>query len=231
MEGYRFDTWTKALLAVGTRRTALRLVTGGATGLFGLSRAEDAVACRLPGKKCKKAKQCCSAKCKGKKGKKKCRCTPLQAPCDHADEGCCPVSGAGIGCLGQGKPQCGSSTFRCLLRTDDPCTDDCDCASGLTCGSGGTPDPRCCLAAGVDCGPNEFDYLCCSLHCGCAAPASCTCRNVGCQGLGGGCSQTLQCCGGVCSSGKCCLPLGIACTNTQQCCGVLFCNAGFCDTL
>jgi hypothetical protein len=63
---------------------------------------------------------------------KKCRCTPLQAKCpgpnsDHV--GC--LSGGTPGCLTLGKPQCGPVELRCLLRVDDPCEDDCDCAIDL----------------------------------------------------------------------------------------------------
>ncbi|MGH2616971.1 MAG: hypothetical protein ACRDJC_17190 [Thermomicrobiales bacterium] len=229
MDGYRFDAWTKALLGLGTRRTALRLLTGSAAGIAWFGRAEDAAACRKTGKKCKKHKQCCSKQCKGKK----CRCKPLQASCpgETSSHVCCPQAGATPVCLYFNKPQCGPAEYRCLMHLDDPCATDCDCVFDLVCA--GAPNPHCCAAPGRGCGDGSvtFDAICCSKQCGCNSPTGpCYCRNEGCKSSGGTCSGNVQCCDGICESGKCCLPQGIACTGTAQCCAGLFCDNDVCDT-
>jgi hypothetical protein len=228
MDGYRFDLWTKALLALGSRRTALRLLTGGVAGYAWLGRAEDAAACRKAGKKCKKSKQCCSKKCR----RKRCRCKPLKGACPGVGAGhvCCPVPGASVGCsLSENgfKPQCGPNALQCLLAANDPCSDDCECEADFECG--GSPTTRCCFRLGHAC-TAATESLCCSEQCGCTTPGSCTCRFANCLNPGQSCSLGTQCCDGVCSSGKCCQPLGLACTSTAQCCGALFCDNGFCDT-
>jgi hypothetical protein len=229
MDANRFDAWTRALPALGTRRAALRVLTGGGVaGVALLGHREDAAACRKAGKKCKKDKQCCSNKCKGKK----CRCLPLQALCpDGGSSHVCCASQGTPACLPLTKPQCGAAEIRCLLQLDDLCTADCECYFDLVCAGG--PEPHCCGAPGRVCGDgdNVYDAICCSQQCGCASPTGpCTCRNDGCQSSGETCTQTLQCCDGICQSGECCLPQGLACTGTAQCCAGLFCDAGFCDT-
>jgi hypothetical protein len=228
MDGNRFDTWVKSLRFRANRRGAIRLVAGsGLAGLIDLGRADDAAACRKAGKKCEKDKQCCSKMCKGKK----CRCTPLKGSCPGFGTGyrCCPQTGATVGCSFRNKPQqCPPNGFFCLLGTNAPCSEDCQCGGELICDGGSTP--HCCAAPGHSCADGINDAWCCSAQCGCTAPASCTCRDVGCKSPGQTCSQTNQCCDGICQSGECCLPQGIACTGTAQCCAGLFCDAGFCDT-
>lgn len=186
MDANHFDRWTKALLTAGTRRGALRLSIGAAAGLAWLGFAEDAVACRKNGKKCKKNKQCCSRKCKGKK----CRCSPLKGTCPGTGAGhvCCPRTGATVGCsfLESGfKPQCGPNEFQCLLATNSPCSDDCECEADLLCG--GIPTTRCCFRLGHEC-LESAESLCCSEQCGCTAPGSCTCRFASCSDPGESCT-------------------------------------------
>jgi hypothetical protein len=233
MNPIHFDRWTKALARAGSRRAALRtFAAGGVAALVRLGLVEVAAACLKNGKKCKKSKQCCSGKCKGKKGKKKCRCTPLKGTCPGmgADDVCCPNPGATVGCSFMiNKPQCGSNGFRCLRGVDSPCSDDCQCGGELECE--GSPDARCCVGLGNSCKEGPFESFCCSQQCGCTEPGECDCRFANCQNPGESCLIHTQCCNGVCSGSECCLPLGIACTNTTQCCGVLFCDDGVCSTL
>jgi hypothetical protein len=153
---------------------------------------------------------------------------PSQVPGPNSDHVGC-LSGGTPGCLTLGKPQCGPVELRCLLRVDDPCEDDCDCAIDLVWVYG--PNARCCWAPGHNCVGGLNDSICCSLQCGCESPTTdCYCRNVGCKSSGGTCSANIQCCDGICESGKCCLPQAIACTSTSQCCAGLFCDVGVCDT-
>jgi hypothetical protein len=228
MHPFRFDWWTKSLARAESRRAALRMfAASGAAALARVGLVEVAAACRKNGKKCKKSKQCCSKKCKGKK----CRCTPLKGTCPGvgADHVCCPNPGATISCSFMiNKPSCGPNGFQCLRGADSPCSDDCQCGGELECE--GSPAARCCIGLGNVCSEGPDESLCCSQHCGCTTPGSCTCRFANCQNPGESCALHTQCCDGVCSSGECCLPQGIACTSTTQCCAGLFCDAGTCDT-
>lgn len=228
MDDGRFDLWTRALSHPRTRRAALRAFTSGSLSCLGwLRRVNDAAACRKSGKKCKKDKQCCTKQCK----RKKCRCTPLQGRCpgELSSHVCCPHAGASPFCLFSTKPQCGPSEYQCLLQLHDPCTADCDCIFDQVCA--GAPPAHCCWAPGRGCGNETLGANCCSEHCGCDSSAGpCYCRNDGCKNPGAACSSSIQCCNGICESGKCCLSQGIACTATAQCCAGLFCNAGLCKT-
>jgi hypothetical protein len=229
MNPMRFDWWTKSLARAGSRRAALRMfAAGGFAALARVGLVEVAAACRKNGKKCKKSKQCCSKKCKGKK----CRCTPLRGTCPGAgvDHVCCPNLGATVGCSFMiNKPQCGPNGFRCLRGANSPCSDDCQCGGELECK--GSPATRCCIGLGNSCTAGSLDAVCCSDHCGCTTPGSCTCRFANCQNPGQACSLLhTQCCDGVCSSGKCCQSQGLACASTPQCCAGLVCDGGFCET-
>jgi hypothetical protein len=80
MDQTRFDTWTRELAQTSplvSRRWAMARVAGAAlTGLAvfaGIDRTTEAAGCKRVDEPCKRAGQCCSGICNGKRGKKKCR--------------------------------------------------------------------------------------------------------------------------------------------------------------
>lgn len=109
METTRFDTLTRTLARLQTRRTAATLLGWGALSLLPLlgeakkkrkkrrrkpkQSPPNTFGCIDAGKFCANAGQCCSGICQGKKGKKTCRA--------H-DQGACL---AGQGCISGGASQ------------------------------------------------------------------------------------------------------------------------------
>lgn len=139
MEPIRFDTWTRAFANLSTRRLTLHALLLGATAnVWGVGDASAGPGCKDVGKKCRKAKDCCSGVCKGKKGKKRCKA--------HDTGGCTP-GGNTVGCGGtdvacttsNGVPgQCVTTTGNagyCGTGGDCfPCAKDADCRP--VCGPG-----------------------------------------------------------------------------------------------
>lgn len=158
MDASRFDRWTRALgLAVSRRQTTLGLLLGAIVA----ARGEEAVAgpgCKNAGKKCKRAKDCCSGVCKGKKGKKKCRshdaggckAGAVEAFCGGADVDCTTSSGASGNCnttTGQAG-YCSASGVCVDCKKDADCRDICGAkAACVTCAACTTTGNRGC--AGV----------------------------------------------------------------------------------
>lgn len=70
-----FDNVTRCAGSIGTRRSLLKGLGGGAlAALVGRSGREAAAAgCTKVGKPCRRGAQCCSGVCKGPQGKKTCR--------------------------------------------------------------------------------------------------------------------------------------------------------------
>ena len=80
MDGSRFDTLTRSLAVVGSRRRALAAL-GGALGLLGLVHPDDAAAAKS-GKcksKCDECQRCKRGKCKKTNGTKRCKKGKCQA--------------------------------------------------------------------------------------------------------------------------------------------------------
>ena len=95
MDAGTFDLLTRCLGRRGALRAALGLIgLGGAMAV-----ADDAAAgptiefcgAKTRGARCRRGRQCCSGRCKRKKGKNKgrCRCSPLGARCATPGD-CCP---------------------------------------------------------------------------------------------------------------------------------------------
>jgi hypothetical protein len=76
MDSSRFDCLTKSLAATSGRRTAAKLLAGGALGAVGLTAlsAKPAAACRRRGETCGRDGKCCSDCCKGGVCKRSKRC-------------------------------------------------------------------------------------------------------------------------------------------------------------
>lgn len=143
MKGNRFDATGRWLAAHGSRRATVRAVTTAALAI-GLGRfdQDEAVAkCKIDGQKCKKNKECCSKKCKGKA----CRCRSLGETCNAPDFGnpsentCCGADH----CWGNA---CGQYP-RCCSLPGNACQSNCDCCyPGAECHGG-----ECCLGKGANC--------------------------------------------------------------------------------
>lgn len=145
MDGMRFDRWTRAVSTMLTRRTLAGALGLGAIGLADLADAKkkkrkrkkkkvkrNEFGCVDVGRFCKKADQCCSGICQGKKGKKKCKAhdaTTCQggetsAECGGVDVPCTSSSGEPNGL-------CFTTTGKagyCIADGDCfPCQKDADC--------------------------------------------------------------------------------------------------------
>ncbi len=151
MDGERFDSLAKSLMAMRTRRLTLKAAAGGALA-FALGREEAAAACKATGKKCDKPQQCCSKRCK----KGKCKCTRLQVACKDHDQ-CCNAS-----CF----PNHCSAAKKCCRVNGKSCQKNCDC-----CGEGRCLGGKCCLPQGATC---AFGGICCTgLFCDPSAGITC----------------------------------------------------------
>jgi hypothetical protein len=159
MDARRFDAWTVAVSTVASRRSTVRALLAAITaGGLTVLRGEVAAACKKPGRKCKRHKQCCSKLCKGKQGKKRCRCKQVGASC--------PI-GLAARCCGDpicGQNSCSQDGVCCVPLGAEGCTEACDCCTeNPACQNG-----RCCLPNGApDCENHEGDpnTSCCSGNC------------------------------------------------------------------
>lgn len=161
MDDHRFDTMTKRIAAVSSRRSLLGGLAGGAlAALLGRAAAGQEAArggggrptgrCLGEKKECRRGAQCCSGVCKGKRGKKKCRRAPGQGTCT-TDRNVCAVGNPGIGCNGDFACACavttGGTAF-CGSLFGDSCA---ACASGADCVGLGFPAGSACIPVGGDC--------------------------------------------------------------------------------
>lgn len=137
MDEQRFDALARHLARGTSRRRALGALAVGALGLFGgmLGERAGAKACLREGKDCKRGSQCCSGRCQGKKGRKKCRRVPFQSICTRRTDSCTgAVKDCGVGaefCVcnvtTSGAALC-SQGFRCPAQ---PCRNNPDCVAAF----------------------------------------------------------------------------------------------------
>ena len=73
MDDLRFDRLTQRLSSSNSRRTTLVLLLGATALTTGNGRAAAGPGCKDVGRKCRRAQECCSDVCKGKKGKRRCK--------------------------------------------------------------------------------------------------------------------------------------------------------------
>jgi hypothetical protein len=139
MDAERFDALTRSLSAPsGSRRRLLTgvagLVLGSLAATLGLTPAEAThFGCRHVGERCKRDRQCCSSRCKGRTCQAHHTDTCVAAPADSglcnnaatcANDNCfCATTTGGAG-------YCSNGSFGCV---DPPCTTDRDCerATGI----------------------------------------------------------------------------------------------------
>ncbi len=168
MDSRRFDHLTRMLVTESpTRRGALRLLAGGAVGaVLGVLQpaGTDAVhfGCRHVGRRCDRARQCCSGLCQGPRGNKTCRAHD-EGTCLLVQDACGPEGDHGNGCGTGVREELGSC--HCLITTGGasycadgrycaPCQRDKECARAY-----GVPGAAC-----VAC-PNCPDGTMCALPC------------------------------------------------------------------
>ncbi|HET7091857.1 MAG TPA: tail fiber domain-containing protein, partial [Thermomicrobiales bacterium] len=95
MDSDRFDAWTRRLAARRDRRATIGLLGAGAL-VAALPGAETrAGVCGLLGARCKKGGDCCSGRCRRRKGKKhgKCRCSRTEGTECVTAADCCQNKG------------------------------------------------------------------------------------------------------------------------------------------
>ena len=144
MDGTRFDSLTRSLTTAASRRRALVAILGGALGLLGWQRGEEAAA-HDPSKACKKKSGQQKKKCLKKAKKHNAThaiappSPPPPAPPPTCAEQCPSTCGACFDRKGGGPPLCGDdATFSNC--TADSCTSDADCVgkTGPDCVTGYT---------------------------------------------------------------------------------------------
>jgi hypothetical protein len=165
MDIQRFDAIGRWLAVGNSRRSTLRGLVGSALaiGMGRLTLEEAAAACKNAGKKCKKAKECCSGACKGKKGKKTCRCRTVRQSCTgtFSENTCCGELKCATN--GAGEPD------RCCKVLEDSCSSNSDCCiAGAECRGG-----ECCLGEGVNCLFAGSDACCAGLFCDTTQGSTC----------------------------------------------------------
>jgi len=161
MDTDRFDALARSFAPGATRRAALQLLAGGLAALVDAAATPGAKAthfgCRHVGTSCTTSDECCSGRCRGPKGRKRCRahhtrgCTKAMdicrtssgaSPCPDAPGGTCFIT---IG----GAPFCGTSDGAGCER----CRSDRDCVEKF-----GYPRGSACLYLGA--GPRQCDITC-----------------------------------------------------------------------
>ena len=137
MDARTFDLLTRLLGRRGAVRALLGLLGLGSA----LAVADDAAAgptiefcgAKTKGERCRRGRQCCSSRCKRKKGKKKgrCRCSPLGARCATPGD-CCPPAFANAVV-----PACsvGGTSIEaiCCMPEGAACQQSDDCCGGSEC--------------------------------------------------------------------------------------------------
>jgi len=165
MENRTFDELARTTAQGGTRRGLLRALSGSVlgAGLAWLGIEEAAAACKPPGKKCDKNKDCCAKKCRGNKTRT-CRCLKHGAVC------------AGLGgsecCSGVCLLEIAGESVTCCVSHNDKCNKDSDCCRSLGKQASACQDGRCCRKLGEQCAnPNGVQFSeCCS---GAVGPVFC----------------------------------------------------------
>ncbi|MGH2617660.1 MAG: hypothetical protein ACRDJC_20700 [Thermomicrobiales bacterium] len=144
MHSRRFDLLTRAIGRRGLLASALALASNGHTPLPPALAGGGPTGCakRGAGTRCRKNGQCCSGRCKKKKGKRKgkCRCSELRKPCRENTE-CCGHSDSDLD-----SPRCdskaGVQTLICCIGPLGPCTSSADCCLEGECVEGSC-EPDC----------------------------------------------------------------------------------------
>jgi hypothetical protein len=124
----------RRLAGTPSRRGVLAALTAVAAG----AARPAAAACLDNGARCKRGAQCCSGRCAGKKGKKRCKAAPVQGICTIADNACFGdqipdvVCGVGAGqcfCFvtASGQSFCGDPGAGPGPGQDRSCRKDADC--------------------------------------------------------------------------------------------------------
>ena len=170
METKRFDALTRSLTGPGSRRVALRLLSApiiaSGVALLRIRLAEATHtpgACRHNGVRCTTGSECCSGRCKRKRGttKKFCRQAPDQGICTIEDNICgtrttaCDAAGtAACACFvtTRGQSFCGDLNAGTCVN----CTSDADCVNR----SGGQAGDRCIAANPPACCPDVSERMC-----------------------------------------------------------------------
>jgi len=217
MDQDRFDRWTRALAAGGSRRRVLRAMAGGALGaLLDRHGPDQAVAaeaaCTRLGRRCEPGDRCCDG---GRRKGGECRCLGRKMRCGDrcvSDRACCT----------DGRPGCPDGR-RCrrgrCVAGDAGCTPDCD---GKACGPdgcGGTCGPGC--AAGETCDSDRRCVACPPEQTGCGFGYGCVdveTDPMHCGTCGRSCRYAERCVGGECvppPTGS--VPRGERCSADEQC--------------
>jgi hypothetical protein len=156
----RFDALARRLSATGSRRAALRALAAGLVtfSLGGRTVRADHATCTLKanGERCTSGAECCSGRCKRKRGTNKrfCRKAPGQGICTVVENICETQSGD---CNSTGTPQClcfvAEDGFSFCGRNADIvercfiCDSDADCEKR----PGGQTGDRCVYCGGTYC--------------------------------------------------------------------------------
>lgn len=237
MDGHRFDTLTRQLLVLRSRRAGLQALLAGAGAMaFGLVTPDGASACKGKGSPCTADHQCCFELCKGKKKVKnkkkkvgKCSCSPTRGRC-RASSDCCRADSA-----------CGFNACEdhpaCCVALGFQCFGDCDCCGDNVCGDAGVCEQEFCGETQEECFSTDE---CCFDEDECASNG-CVAGTVCCGDLGAECDEAEEgcdCCdpydcGAVavdCAAEGtvCCAPATVACANDCDCCRPLKCLQGTC---
>ena len=119
MDPTRFDEWTKAIGATGSRRSALRLLAGGAAALLGRAGLEAAAACIGTGEPCAESPHCCSGACsaerRGEPPLRRC-CLAKGRRCKKGAQCCsgaCNRKTRRCACLADGKACTAAAAHKC----------------------------------------------------------------------------------------------------------------------
>ncbi len=183
MDDQHFDSLARSLASGRSRRTAVRLLAGGALGalLTALGLEEAGAACVRVGRRCETGRQCCTKRCV----RGRCACPRGTTRCGRR---CCP---AGQTC------QNGACVAACA--GEDPT---------VTCAANGCgPKTNSCNQT-VDCGTCQGDLTCQNGFCACpngltACSTNCVDTNTNrnhCGGCDQACSSTQVCELGVCKA-------------------------------
>jgi hypothetical protein len=145
MDDHRFDALTRGIERRGLLGALLLAAGWGGFATFAPGAQAGGGFCpeKPKGGRCRNDGQCCSGRCKKKKGKRKgkCLCSPLQVRCSSSND-CCPPK-----MLNAVDPSCdlrGDALERtCCMGSQGHCSEDADCC-GIA-GCVGPPGARQCL--------------------------------------------------------------------------------------
>ena len=134
MDASHFDRLISALTAARSRRQVILALVAGVAGARVSHPVAAGPGCKDVGSRCKRAKECCSGVCTGKKGRKHCKghdgggcqAGPTAAICTGASKTCTSKSGTPGRCA----TTTGNAGF-CAVTSADcfACTKDADCQS------------------------------------------------------------------------------------------------------